>query len=52
MAKRKTGAGGGINMQDLARVGAQARLDALREEQAAQHRLPRLRRDPAGAAAP
>jgi hypothetical protein len=35
MAKRKTGAGGGINMQDLARVGAQARLDALREEQAA-----------------
>ena len=35
MAKRKTGAGSGINMQDLARVGAQARLDALREEQAA-----------------
>ena len=35
MAKRKTGSDGGINMQDLARVGAEARLEALRAEQAA-----------------
>ena len=28
MAKRKTGSSSGINMQDLARVGAQARLEA------------------------
>ena len=35
MAKRKTGADGSINMQDLARVGAEARLEALRAEQAA-----------------
>ena len=32
MAKRKAGGGNGINMQDLARVGAQARLEALRAE--------------------
>ena len=35
MAKSKTGPGSGINMQDLARVGAQARLDSLRAEQEA-----------------
>jgi hypothetical protein len=35
MAKRKTGSDSGINMQDLARAGAEARLEALREEQAA-----------------
>jgi hypothetical protein len=35
MAKRKTGSDSGINMQDLARAGAEARLDALRAEQAA-----------------
>ena len=35
MAKRKTGSGSGINMQDLARTGAEARLEALRAEQAA-----------------
>jgi hypothetical protein len=35
MAKRKTGSDGGVNMQDLARVGAEARLEALRAEQAA-----------------
>jgi hypothetical protein len=35
MAKSRTGADRGINMQDLARVGAQARLEALRAEQAA-----------------
>ena len=35
MAKRKTGSGSGINMQDLARAGAEARLEALRAEQAA-----------------
>jgi hypothetical protein len=33
MAKRKTGADNGINMQDLARIGAQARLEALQGEQ-------------------
>ena len=33
MAKRKTGSSSGINMQDLARVGAQARLASLRAEQ-------------------
>ena len=33
MAKRKTGPSSGINMQDLARVGAQARLASLRAEQ-------------------
>ena len=35
MAKRKTGSNSGINMQDLARAGAEARLEALRAEQAA-----------------
>src|SRR4051812_27982692 len=35
MAKSKTGPGSGINMQDLARVGAQARLDSLKAEQEA-----------------
>jgi hypothetical protein len=35
MAKRRTGSDNGINMQDLARAGAEARLQALREEQAA-----------------
>ena len=35
MAKRKTGSDSGINMQDLARAGAEARLEALRAEQAA-----------------
>ena len=35
MAKRKTGVDSGINMQDLARAGAEARLEALRAEQAA-----------------
>ena len=35
MAKRKAGAGNSINMQDLARVGAEARLEALRAEQEA-----------------
>jgi hypothetical protein len=35
MAKRKTGSDRGINMQDLARAGAEARLETLRAEQAA-----------------
>src|SRR3954451_7253119 len=35
MAKSKTGPSGGINMQDLARVGARARLDSLKAEQEA-----------------
>ena len=35
MAKRRTGSDSGINMQDLARAGAEARLEALRAEQAA-----------------
>jgi hypothetical protein len=35
MAKRKSGSDNGINMQDLARAGAEARLEALRTEQAA-----------------
>src|SRR5688572_3969874 len=35
MAKRKTRSGSGINMQDLARAGAEARLETLRAEQAA-----------------
>jgi len=35
MAKSKTGPSSGINMQDLARVGAQARLDTLKAEQEA-----------------
>jgi hypothetical protein len=43
MAKSQSRSNGGINMQDLARVGAQARLEALRTEQDALARPARAR---------
>jgi hypothetical protein len=53
MAKRQSRSNGGINMQDLARVGAQARLEALRTEQdALLAAFPDLRGSSSGQARP
>jgi hypothetical protein len=53
MAKSQSRSNGGVNMQDLARVGAQARLEALRTEQdALLAAFPDLRGSSSGQARP